>query len=221
LAIDQAEEVIIALVSNPAIPIEVFDAVVGRCVRRGGPVAAYAASAPRITPDAASALLEAGFSAALARNQRTPAGVLGAIYRRSCARIREDVVTNESCPASLRRRAATRDRSRYVREAAARHMPPGDDPRIRASLSDLKSGSVVRIEKGAAGHAESFLMVIHTVGAVETFAYTTGADETRDYQVVTLTGTRRRVNGAPARRYPDPVTYKVTLSGIRIVEGEV
>lgn len=218
LAIDLAEEVIIALVANPAVPAEVFDVVVNRCVRQGGQVAAYAAAAPQITRRAALVLLEAGFSAALARNQHTPADVLDAIYRRGCAKTREDVVNNALCPEPLRRRAATADRSRYVRDAAARRLPAGDDPRTYAALGDLGPGKVVLIEKGAAGVAESFLMEIHSVGGVETFTYTTGADENHDYQVVTVSGVRRRVNGAPARRYPDPLTYRVTLSGIRLVE---
>lgn len=42
--------------------------------------------------------------------------------------------------------------------------------------------------------------------------------DSHDYQVVTITGVRRRVNGAPACRYL--VTYRVILSGIRVAENQ-
>jgi hypothetical protein len=217
LAVDLAEEVVIALVLNESVPGEVFDAVADRWVRKGGKVPYYAATAPRVTAHAAWALLKAGFADALARNSQTPADVLREIYRRGCAGLREDVVRNESCPHPLRRQAATEDRSSYVRRAAACNLPPGEDPRVYATLDDLTPGMTVLIEKGAAGLAESFLMAIHSVGAVEDHTYTSmWGDESHDYQVVTLTGIRRRLNGAIARRYPGLVTYRVILSGIRI-----
>lgn len=227
LAVDPCEDVVIALVLNVATPPAVFDAVTDRALR-GGRVAAHAAGAAGLTSRSAHKLLDAGVGMySMARNEAAPPDALARIYRYGGASLRCDVVSNTACPHGLRARAAREDTSPLVRQYAAMNLPPGHDPRVYATAADLTPGRTVLLEKGAATHlghilplAESFLLDIHQVTDAETRDFINGDGEPDSYQVATVTGIRRRLNGRPAKRYPDPVTYSVLVCKVRLPDRE-
>lgn len=215
------------LVQNRRIVGEDFTAAAQRAITHHWTWAFYhAVHSDRLTDEAARLFRAAGAAGELAGNERTPADILVDYYRRGDAHLRMKVVRNKSFPQELRRDAAVNDRSSYVREAAADYLPREDNPRVHATVADLTPGTTVLVAKCMASRpdagpslAESFLLDIHSVDKVETRKPVLYPD-LGDYQVVTLTGTRRRLNGAPAARYPHPVTYSILLSGLRLPDRE-
>lgn len=215
LAADPDGAVIHGVLRNPGLTTGLYEAAVASVQHRRNSWYAFreAAQSPLITAWAASVLARM-VPAEVAGNPHTPAEELERLAHPSASwRVRWAVANNPSCPLQVRIRLAAHDKSPDVRRTAAASLPETLRPQQRATLLDLTPGTIV--EYRAAWGNEAYRLWIQQAGEPELVPSRSGPEE--DFLVVPVTGIRLRVNGAPSRRHPEPVTYRLVPEDLEIV----